>query len=127
MRRLRCIILGLLILTCEITAWSAELDVQAQLDRAIIGPQLALQEVQAFCEQRINPVPAFKDSDDWQKFADDVRKRVLDQVVFRGEAAKWRTASTKVEWQETIEGGDGYRIKKVRYEALPGMWIPALL
>ena len=32
-----------------------------------------------------------------------------------------------MEWQETIPGGDGYRIKKLRYEALPGMWVPALL
>jgi hypothetical protein len=52
---------------------------------------------------------------------------VLDQVVFRGEAAKWRDAAGKVEWLETIEGGEGYKIKKLRYEAVPGLWIPALL
>ena len=28
---------------------------------------------------------------------------------------------------ETIDGGPGYRIKKLRYEALPGLWVPALL
>ncbi|MCE9525714.1 MAG: hypothetical protein K8R36_06635, partial [Planctomycetales bacterium] len=33
----------------------------------------------------------------------------------------------KVEWLETIDGGEGYKIKKLRYEAIPGMWIPALL
>ena len=32
-----------------------------------------------------------------------------------------------MEWLDTIPGGDGYHIKKLRYEALPGMWIPALL
>jgi dienelactone hydrolase len=30
-------------------------------------------------------------------------------------------------WLNTIAGGPGYRIKKLRYEALPGLWIPALL
>ena len=52
---------------------------------------------------------------------------MLEKVVFRGEAAEWRDADGKVEWLDTIEGGEGYRIKKLRYEALPGLWIPALL
>ena len=33
-------------------------------------------------------------------------------------AAAWRGAKTKVEWFDTIEGGPGYRIRKLRYEAL---------
>ena len=28
---------------------------------------------------------------------------------------------------DTIAGGPGYRIKKLRFEAIPGLWIPALL
>jgi hypothetical protein len=52
---------------------------------------------------------------------------VLDEVVFRGEAAKWRDVAGKIEWLETIDGGEGYKIKKLRYEAVPGLWIPALL
>src|SRR5262249_12389309 len=31
------------------------------------------------------------------------------------------------EWLDTIAGGPGYTIRKFRYEALPGMWIPGLL
>ena len=30
-------------------------------------------------------------------------------------------------WLDTIDGGPGYRIRKFRYEALPGMWLPGLL
>jgi hypothetical protein len=52
---------------------------------------------------------------------------VLDRVVYRGEAAAWRDADCRVEWLDTIEGGQGYSIRKLRYEALPGLWIPALL
>jgi len=33
----------------------------------------------------------------------------------------------RVEWLDTIPGGIGYRIRKLRYEALPGLWIPALV
>ena len=52
---------------------------------------------------------------------------MLDNVVFRGEAATWRDYAGKVEWLDTIDGGEGYRIKKLRYEALPGLWVPRLL
>ena len=33
----------------------------------------------------------------------------------------------KIEWLETLPGGTGYSIRKLRFEAAPGMWIPALL
>lgn len=97
------------------------------LRREIIGPNVALAEVQAFAESRIPLMPALKSAADWEKQAETLRRSVLEQVVFRGEAAGWREAKTKVEWLDTIPGGPGYRIKKLRYEALPGLWIPALL
>jgi hypothetical protein len=46
--------------------------------------------------------------------------------VFRGEAAKWRDGKTKVEDVGTV-AGDGYTLKKLRYEIIPGFWVPALL
>ena len=39
----------------------------------------------------------------------------------------WRDAKTKFELLDTIPGGPGYSIRKLRYEALPGLWIPGLL
>lgn len=108
-------------------AGAAEFAAQPHLDRPIIGPLLSLEELQAFCQTRLKPVPAFDRGEDWTKFADSVRQQTLDNVVYRGAAAQWRDAKTGVEWLDTIDGGEGYRIKKLRYEALPGLWIPALL
>jgi hypothetical protein len=71
------------------------------------------------------PMPS--NPDEWNSYADRVRRDVLDRVVYRGAAAEWRDAKTRVEWLDTIDGGPGYRIKKLRYEAVPGLWIPALL
>ena len=93
----------------------------------IIGSVLPMAEVQRYCEQRVPRIPDFKTAAEWQAEADRLRGAVLEKIVYRGEAVKWRDAPTKVEWLETIPGGPGYRIKKLRYEALPGMWIPALL
>jgi hypothetical protein len=67
-----------------------------------------------------------KTAADWEKEAERIRQEVLKNVVFRGAAAKWRDAKTKVEWLDTI-AGDGYRLKKLRYEIFPDFWIPAVL
>ena len=100
---------------------------QTWLQRPIIGPNLALAEVQTFTENRVPLMPPVKTAAEWDKLADRLRRDTLARVVYRGEAAAWRDAKMKVEWLGTIEGGPGYHIKKLRYEALPGLWIPALL
>jgi hypothetical protein len=63
---------------------------------------------------------------DWEREANRLREEVLSKAVFRGEAAKWRDARTRVEYLATIQM-DGYQIKKLRYEILPDFWVPALL
>ena len=100
---------------------------QALLQHPIIGTNVPMDEVQAFTETRVPRMPVVKSAAEWQKIADRLRHDMFERVVFRGEAAAWRDAKTKVEWFETIEGGPGYKIRKLRYEALPGLWIPALL
>src|SRR5262249_25837785 len=102
-------------------------DVQAALNREVIGPRQALVETQDYLDARIPRMPKVATAAEWEKVAAKLRADMLDKVVFRGEAAGWRDAKTKVEWQETIPGGEGYRIKKLRYEAVPGLWVPALL
>ena len=101
--------------------------VEQALAREIIGPRQALLDVQARIEARIPRMPQVKTAAEWEKQARHIRRAVLDRVVFRGEAAAWRDAKCQVKWFDTIPGGPGYRIKKLRYEAVPGLWIPALL
>jgi len=115
------------LLLLPLTLQAADFNPQSHLDKPIVGEQLPLEEVIAYCEQRVTAVPEFQSVEQWQAFEKETRARVLDRVVFRGEAKKWRDADCKVEWLDTIAGGEGYKIKKVRFEALPGMWIPALV
>ena len=102
-------------------------DLQKILEQPILSPQQTLAETQAFCAARVAPLPHPKTSAEWEPLANTLRQETLARSVYRGEAEKWRDAALKVEWLETIPGGPGYRIRKLRYEALPGMWIPALL
>lgn len=97
------------------------------LKRSILEKGHTLAETQNFCEKRVPRVPEIKDPAAWSDFVKKTRAEVLTKVVFRGEAAKWRDTKGKVEWLDTMPGGPGYQLKKVRFEALPGLWVPALL
>lgn len=97
------------------------------LRRPLLGTNVPLAEVQAFTEARVPRMPAVETARDWEKIAARLRREVLDQVVFRGEAARWRGQAVKVMWLDTLPGGPEYRIRKLRYEAAPGLWVPALL
>jgi dienelactone hydrolase len=97
------------------------------LSRQIISPDLVMMEVERFCDTRVPRMPRVTSVEEWEKHAKQLRRDVLERVALRGQAAKWAKAKTKVEWLETLDGGKGYKIRKLRYEALPGLWIPALL
>lgn len=103
-------------------------DLAALLAHPVIDADLPLSEVQAYTEAHVPLMPAVKSRAEWEQFAQKTRRDALDKIVFRGEAAQqWRDAKTRVEWQDTIEGGPGYHIRKVRYEVLPGLWTAGLL
>lgn len=104
-----------------------EAELKAVLSRPVVGSVLPLAEVQQFCRQRIPHMPKIESAAQWEAEANRLRAAMLERVIFRGEAARWRDAPTKVEWLDTMAGGPGYRLKKLRYEALPGLWIPAVL
>jgi hypothetical protein len=101
--------------------------IAAALNHEIIGPRQTLADTKAYAAALVPNMPDVTTLDHWQAFANRTRAEVLRRVVFRGAAADWREAKTRVEWLDTIEGGPGYSIKKLRYEALPGLWIPGLL
>ena len=103
------------------------------LRQPILPANTAINEVRDYLRPKIprlyppgSAKSTVKTADDWIKEADRIRQTVLDNVVCRGEAKKWRAAKTKVVWLDTLPG-EGYHIKKLRYEILPNFWIPALL
>ena len=101
--------------------------IEQALQQRIIDPGLPMEEVQVYTESRVLPMPEPQSVESWEKYITARREAVLNDVVLRGEAAKWRDAECAVEWLEAIAGGPGYHIKKLRFEAIPGLWIPALL
>jgi hypothetical protein len=127
--RLPLLALGLFVLWAWPCAlWADEkADLSELLAKTILSKDAALKEVQAFCEARIPKMPEVTDLKAWERTAEQLRRDVLEKVIYRGQAAAWRDAKLGLEWLGEIEGGPGYKMKKLRYEALPGLWVPALL
>lgn len=105
---------------------SSAADIEAWLAKPILDPNLPQKQVEDYCEARVLRMPEVTSAKEWETLAKKYREDTLREVVFRG-AAKWREMETKVKFLDTIEGGPEYRIRKLIYEAVPGLWIPALL
>ena len=85
------------------------------MSHEIIGPELALDEVRVFNETRVPKMPRVRTAAEWKAKAAEYRKNILDKVIFRGSAAKWRNTPLKVKWGDTLENLPGYRIKKLKF------------
>jgi hypothetical protein len=121
-------LVGLVVTGSVAPLWAEEkLDLRSVLSREVIGTRQSMLEVQEYLEPRVPRMQPLTTPAEWERHAERLRAEILGRIVFRGEAASWREAKGRVEWHETIPGGPGYRIRKLRYEALPGLWIPALL
>ncbi len=65
--------------------------------------------------------------EEWHSRSERIRRDLLQRVYLKGHRPGILNAPPKVQWRGVIETGAGYRIRKLRYEGYPGMWIPALL
>jgi len=99
---------------------------QPLLSREILAPKQEMIEVQVYTQARVPAIPPIASAAEWEKYSANLRARILNEVVLRGKARAWNEMPAKVEWLDTI-AGDGYKVKKLRFEAVPGLWVPALL
>ena len=118
---------SLLPLSAHVSAQAPAAKIAEWLDKPVLDKDIAIDEVRRYVAAKVPRMPALKTAEEWAKWATEHRQKVLDTVIFRGEAAKWRDAKgLKYERMGTV-ATDGYLLTKVRFEALPGHWIPALL
>lgn len=85
-----------------------------------------LRDLRAYLLHRAPKFVAPSDPVEWLAQAEQIRENVLRNVIFRGVPPQWQEGPVKIIWQETLPG-KGYTIRKLRYEAVPGLWIGALL
>ncbi|HEU0142882.1 MAG TPA: prolyl oligopeptidase family serine peptidase [Bryobacteraceae bacterium] len=121
-------IVGLLIAAAAL----AVAQTTAERVRAILQPPVHSAEVAAFqlhqyLLAKIPLLPAPEDAKDWTAQARLLRKRLLRDIVFHGWPVEWVNSPPHFIETGVIETGKGYRIRKLRYEVVPGFSSTALL
>ncbi|BCS34995.1 xylan esterase [Luteitalea sp. TBR-22] len=124
---MRLTVLPLLLLSAvTVAAQQSSTQVDEALARPILAADQTRIDTQVWLASQVPvlQVPATRAA--WDAKARELRQRVLDEVVYRGQAKAWRTQKAKVEEFGVIEA-DGYRVRKIRFEAVPGLHVPALI
>ena len=66
-------------------------------------------------------------SAEWNAQAAGLRRHVLDDIAFHGWPKQWVDAPLRFVEVGTVETGQGYRLRKLRYEIVPGLWTVGVL
>jgi len=97
------------------------------LGEEILAPGVALHQIKSYILSRAAPPPAATNAQQWTEEAKRLRQHLLHDVVFHGWPDEWVNSQPKFEDMGVIETGQGYRLRKLRYEIVPGFQSVAIL
>jgi dienelactone hydrolase len=100
--------------------------VRGILDEPVLPPEVATFQLRDYVVRRAEKLPQARDAAQWTQSAQQIRKQALESAVFHGWPEGWITAAPKFE-EVGVLPGKGYRIRKLRYEIVPGFQAAALL
>jgi hypothetical protein len=99
----------------------------AALAKPILDAGTTQAETIRLAAARVPQMPACTTREEWEQHAERIRAAVLNNVILRGVPPTWWEGPVQVERLDRIPCGPGYTMERLRYEALPGLWIPAIL
>jgi dienelactone hydrolase len=103
-------------------------DIRDLLKDEILSPDIAEFQVRQYIIQNTAPLPQVPSTaEQWDTSAARLRQHLIEDIVFHGWPQEWIKSGPKFEEVGTIETGEGYRIRKLRYEIVPGFEASALL
>jgi dienelactone hydrolase len=97
------------------------------LSEEILAPSVSLFQLREYILKRVAKPPAPADAQQWSAEARRLREHLVNDVVFHGWPKEWVNAPPRFEDLGVVETGKGYRIRKLRYEIVPGFQSVALL
>lgn len=113
-----------LLATAALAAQSSPVD--DALSRPILATEQTRIDTQVWTASKVPLLRVPSSRAAWESQARTLRQRILDEVVYRGKAREWRTQKVRVESFGEI-AANGYRVRKIRFEAVPGLHVPALV
>jgi dienelactone hydrolase len=97
------------------------------LGEEILSPGAATFQLKKYLLRHVAPPPEATSAGDWTAKGARLREQLLRDVVFHGWPKAWVEAPPRFEDLGLIATGKGYRLRKLRYEIVPGFQSVALL
>jgi dienelactone hydrolase len=97
------------------------------LGEEIVSPSVSLFQLREYILKRVAKPPTPAEAQQWKAEAQRLREHLVNDVVFHGWPKEWVNAPPRFVDLGVIETGKGYRIRKLRYEIVPGFQSVALL
>src|SRR5919197_3919609 len=94
--------------------------VAAALDAELQPRAVTTHQLTQYMAARMAPLPAPKVEADWSRDAARLRRHVVEEIVFHGWPREWIAAPAAVEELGVVMTSSRYRIRKLRYEIVPG-------
>lgn len=127
---IRAIVLSFLacsLFSVETFAQSTPEELQAVLGEEILAPSAALLQMKKFILTRVPRSPVATSAAEWTEESQRLRQHLLQDVIFHGWPPEWVNSPPEFEEVGTIEAHQGYRLRKLRYEVVPGLQSVAIL
>jgi dienelactone hydrolase len=101
--------------------------VRPMLDAALLTPDVVSYQIRNYLIPKTPALPTPASAAAWTAEAKLIREKFLREVVFHGWPAEWVNAPLKVEDLGLMPSGPGYRMRKLRYEIVPGFYSVGIL
>jgi dienelactone hydrolase len=101
--------------------------VQPILSKQLQSPAVVTYQLQKFLEGKVPPLTVPANAEQWTAESERIRRHLLDDVIFRDWPREWVDSAPHFEDLGYIPSGKGYKLRRLRYEILPGFYSTALL
>jgi hypothetical protein len=108
-------------------AQSEPAQVRKVLDRDIRPLSETILEMREYLIRKAPKLPSTSTAAEWDVAAKDLRQRLLSDIVYHGWPKAWINAPLHVEELPDVISGNGYRMRKITIEVLPGLKEPAVV
>jgi dienelactone hydrolase len=101
--------------------------IQETLARPVQSSAVTYFQLQQYLFARMPQFPAPTTASQWTTEEQQMREHILNDIAYHGWPRQWVDSAPKFQQVGVIETHDGYRIRKFRYEIVPGFMSTALL
>jgi dienelactone hydrolase len=118
---------GVLVISAVSASAQDPTPVASALQATVQTPEVTYFQLQAYLMKRIATPQAPGRPEQWNASGQKMRKHILEDIIYHGWPQSWIEAPPHFEQVAVIETGKGYRLRKFRYEIVPGFTSTAIL